>query len=222
MIVRTYGCYRGLTRPPVPRLATAPTNRPRRSLSSPGVCDSSIVGAAGLASRPGAPTDAASGRDSARTLRPALAADAAGPQAAPARPLAVHDARAPARGRGALAGLGRGAVRVEQEEMGRAAAQAGQQRDGAAGRCAGAARVDDDRARAQHGGRDADVVAGVEQPPTPAALPARRPCPPPRPPSRSTARRISVDFPAPGTPATTTTASCSKASSMPGNDRRRG
>src|SRR4051794_39845959 len=28
--------YRGFTRPPVPRLATAPTNRPRRSLSSPG------------------------------------------------------------------------------------------------------------------------------------------------------------------------------------------
>src|SRR3954453_1025094 len=28
----------GFTRPPAPRLATAPTNRPRRSLSSPGSC----------------------------------------------------------------------------------------------------------------------------------------------------------------------------------------
>ena len=31
-------CCRGFTRPPAPRLATTPTNRPRRSLSSPGVC----------------------------------------------------------------------------------------------------------------------------------------------------------------------------------------
>ena len=38
-------CCRGLTRPPAPRLATTPTNRPRRSLSSPGVCLLFIVGA---------------------------------------------------------------------------------------------------------------------------------------------------------------------------------
>src|SRR5215210_4353855 len=34
---------RGLTRPPTPRLATAPTNRPRRSLSSPGAMYPPIV-----------------------------------------------------------------------------------------------------------------------------------------------------------------------------------
>ena len=37
-------CCRGFTRPPAPRLATTPTNRPRRSLSSPGCMSSPIVG----------------------------------------------------------------------------------------------------------------------------------------------------------------------------------
>ena len=104
-------------------------------------------------------------RRPAFVLRPAV-----GHQRVPARDLAVHlllADRAPAP---ALPGLGARAVGVQEHEMRRAPAQAGEQRDRAAGERERPARVDHDRAAAQDGGENPRVVPGVQQRAAPRAV----------------------------------------------------